>query len=143
LESRSCTSTFDGRYKSLANIADFVNRAGQEAGLDFNALYAIGTAVDEACSNIIEHAYQGEGKGQIECTCTITDEGLVIVLRDYGQPFDPDRILPPNRKMKLKDHPGHGLGLLFMRKMMDEVRFEFSHEEGNTLTMLKRKEHHS
>ncbi|WP_075071079.1 ATP-binding protein [Levilinea saccharolytica] len=42
--------------------------------------------MDEACSNIIEHGYQGQETGEIRCT-TLTDaKGLTIILEDRGQP---------------------------------------------------------
>jgi len=131
--------TFQGSYENLANIAAFVRQAAQEAGLGDFAMYMVETAVDEACSNIIEHAYGGEGKGEIQITCEETPTALTITIRDWGRPFDPDAIPDPEMHTDLEDLPGHGLGLFFIRKWMDDVRFNFS-GEGNILTLVKRKE---
>lgn len=98
------------------------------------------TAVDEACSNIIEHAYGGEGIGDIEITYQINAKCLTIILRDFGKPFDPSKIPEPQLTAPLEKRKSHGLGLFFIRKMMDEVHFDFSNETGNVLTMVKRKE---
>ena len=130
---------FPGRYSNLSEIASFVLSAAHEADLDAFACYAVETAVDEACSNIIEHAYQGEGRGEIECTCQVTPDQLVITLRDQGIPFDPSEVQTPDPTVGLEDHPGHGLGLYFIRQWMDEVHFQFSEEKGNILTLVKRK----
>ena len=89
---------FPGRFDSLAAISEFVVDAAKSAGLDEMAAYEIELAVDEACSNIIEHAYGGQDKGEIECECEVTDDGLTIILRDWGQAFDPS---------KIKDIDGH------------------------------------
>ena len=99
-------------------------------------------AVDEACSNIVEHAYGGEGRGDIECTCRVNDEGLTVILQDCGRPFDPSLVPEPNASPNLDDETctGGGLGLYFMRQLMDEVRFEFTPDSGNVVTMVKRKE---
>ena len=54
------SATFPGRFKSLAKISKFVIEAAKKAGLDDKAIYAVELAVDEAASNIIEHAYGGD-----------------------------------------------------------------------------------
>ena len=117
------TLTFSGRFDSLPMIADFVRMSAQEAGLSSFQIYAVETAVDEACANIIEHAYGGEGKGDIECSCTITKKGLTIILRDTGRPFNPKNIKNPDLNSSLEERSDHGLGLYFIRQWMDDVDF--------------------
>ena len=136
----SQTLTFPGQFDSLASISEFVTRAAEEAGLDECATYEVQMAVDEACSNIIEHAYDGEGRGDIECTCHIDEDKLSIVLRDHGIPFDPTNVLEPDLDAPLKKRKAGGLGMHFMRQLMDETRFERSPDSGNVLTMVKHKE---
>lgn len=136
------TLTFPGRFDSLPMIADFVRMSAQEAGLSSFQIYAVETAVDEACANIIEHAYGGEGKGNIECSCAITEKGLTIVLRDTGRPFNPKNIKNPDLNSSLEERSDHGLGLYFIRQWMDDVDFEFK-PGSNTLTMSKFKEKQS
>jgi len=136
----SQTLTFPGRFDSLAAISAFVIRAAEAAGLDARAVCAVQMAVDEACSNIIEHAYGDEGRGAIECTCRINDDGLTVTLRDYGRPFDPASVSEPDLHASLEDRNGGGLGLYFIHQLMDEVHFEFTPDSGNVLTMVKRKE---
>lgn len=135
----SQTHIFPGRFSSLSEISEFVTRAAREAGLDEDAISAVQLAVDEACSNIIEHAYGGEDRGEIECTCHINAEGLTVVLRDKGRPFDPAQVPEPDPHPDLKRCAVGGLGLHFMRKMMDEVRFEFTPDTGNILIMTKQR----
>ena len=134
------TLTLPGRFNSLAAISEFATRAAKSAGLDPCAVYAVQMAVDEACSNIIEHAYGGEGRGAIECTCRINDDGLTVIIRDHGRPFDPTIVPQPDLHASLEDRKGSGLGLYFMRQLMDEVHFEFAPDSGNVLTIVKRKE---
>ena len=52
-----------GQFDHLEQISKFVEQSGVEAGLDTTAICRCQLAVDEACTNIIEHAYQGEGRG--------------------------------------------------------------------------------
>ena len=133
------TAVFPGKFNSLAKIGAFVVQAAKEAGLDEKATYAVELAVDEACSNIIEHAYGGEGKGEISCSCQITANGLTIVLKDQGRPFKPDKVPSPNVKVPLNKLNPRGAGLYLIRNMMDDVQFKFSKDEGNVLTMSKNK----
>ena len=127
---------FPGDYVSLAEIAAFVRQAGVAAGFDPLALYQIETAVDEACSNIIEHAYGGERRGEIECSCEITERGLTITLKDRGKAFKPEKIAAPDLKAPLGKRQAHGLGLHFIRQWMNEVHFDFK-DGVNTLTLIR------
>ncbi len=132
-------AVFPGRYQSLASISEFVLQAAQQAGLDGKATYAVQMAVDEACTNIIEHAYGGEGNGTITCSVGYDPHSLTIELEDHGKPFNPKRIKNPNTHLPLSRRKEGGLGLFFIRQYMDEVRFEFLAGKGNRLIMVKHK----
>jgi len=132
------TEIFPGRFESIPKIRDFIVNAAVNAGLNEPDLYAVELAVDEACSNIIEHAYGGEGIGDIQCTCKVSDNDLTIILKDYGRPFEPESVPEPNFNAPLEKLKPGGAGLYLMRKMMDEVQFEFTPEDGNILVMVKR-----
>lgn len=134
------TRTFAGRFASLAAIGEFIAGAAEAAGLDPRDVHEVELAVDEACSNIITHAYGGEGRGDIEVSYRIEGDGVTVILRDCGAPFDPDRVPRPDLQVPLQERNGGGLGLHFIRGLMDEVRFEFTPDSGNVLTMVKRRE---
>ncbi len=133
------TKTFPGRFSSLSKISAFVTQTARKAGLGEAAVYAVELAVDEAATNIIEHAYQGEGRGEICCILEIIPEGLQVTLQDWGIPFNPLDVPEPTINVPLEQVQSSGLGLFFMRKLMDEVRFEFTEENGNTVTMIKKR----
>jgi serine/threonine-protein kinase RsbW len=136
----STTLIFSARFENLEKICNFVDEIAKQAGFDEMARYSIKTAVDEACSNIIDHAYGGEGDGDIECTCKTIDDSIKVILRDHGQSFDPAMVPEPDLFSPIEIRKEHGLGLYFMRKLMDEVHFEFSDKTGNVLTMVKHRE---
>lgn len=127
-----------GKYENLVKISEFVRLAANEAGLDSVSIYQVETAVEEACANIIEHAYGKENVGDIDCNCEARPDELTVILHDWGKPFDPAKIRPPNLNAPLKKRRAHGLGLHFIRQWMDEVHFDFTEENGNTLTLVKR-----
>ncbi|MDY6846717.1 MAG: ATP-binding protein [Chloroflexota bacterium] len=133
------TKTFPGNFKSLELISKFIVKQAQKAGFNPDDVYAIQTAVDEACSNIIDHAYRGEDLGTIIIKVNEKENSLHIVLRDKGKPFDPNDVPQPNINSSLENRKERGLGIFFMRNLMDQVIFEFSEEKGNKLTLVKNK----
>nr|WP_256489240.1 ATP-binding protein [Pleionea sp. CnH1-48] len=91
-------------------------------------------AVDEACQNIIRHAYQSEQGGLIDLALYLTNNTLSVELVDYAQPCNPDCCVPKPREPL---QPG-GLGLHFMNELMDSVSYEKPPAgAGNRLVMTK------
>lgn len=131
-------ATFPGRYESLERICDFVGKAAEKAGFDKKAIYAVKLAVDEACCNIIDHAYGGEGIGDLDCSVEIGEGAITIILRDHGRPFNPENVPAPRLGLPLSRLRPRGVGLYLIRKMMDSVHYESTPESGNVLTMVKR-----
>ena len=132
--------TVAGYFSSLAQIADFVTQAATQAGLNDKACYEVQMAVDEACSNIIEHAYGGESKGKIQLNCQIQDEGLQVTILDQGTPFEPEQMPELDTKAPLEARSRRGMGLFFIRKLMDRVEYKFSPAKGNQLILFKRRD---
>jgi serine/threonine-protein kinase RsbW len=133
------TAIFPARFDQLDTIREFASQAARDAGMDDSETYSIELAIDEACTNIIEHAYQGENRGDIECTCDSNDASLTLVIRDHGKPFDPSRLVSPNLDADIEHRVVGGLGVFLMKQVMDEVHFEPMGEYGNVLTMVKRR----
>jgi len=133
------TKFFTGDYSSLAPISEFIAQIAEDEGFSNSDVYAIKLAVDEACTNIIEHAYGGEGKGDIQCTCDSDKDKLTVTLRDWGKTFDPNYVPSPDFDVPLEELKIRGAGLFFMRKSMDEIRFKFDPKQGNSLVMVKHK----
>ena len=132
------TLTVPGRYDRLEQICAFVAEAATEAGLDDMESNRCQLAVDEACTNVIEHGYDGEDRGQIEISCKAYPGELTIIIQDFAARFDPTSVSEPERGASLEEMRIGGLGLYFMRQVMDAV--EFSYENGgNRLTLVKRK----
>jgi len=130
--------TVPGRFEYLATIADFISEAGRDAGFDQDMIFHVQMAVDEACSNVIEHAYQGQDRGDITLSCDCNGKEWIIAIYDTGRSFDPSLVPEPNLKANLDEIKTGGLGLYFMRQLMDEVEFSFDRERGNKLRMVKR-----
>lgn len=139
-ERLECTAVFPARCECLVEIVAFVTGVARRAGLSPDAIQAVQLAVDEACMNIIEHAYRGIEGGNIECLCCVDSRGLTITLIDHGIPFDFDKVPQPCLSANLEERSERGLGVYIMCRLMDEVRHTFSPQSGNVLTMVKYRE---
>ncbi len=131
------TRVFPAQFEYLDAIRDFAAEAARLAAMDEKDVYNVQLAADEAASNIIEHAYEGVPDGSIEVSTQVTREALTITLRDQGKYFDASAVADPDIDSALDDRAIGGLGLFFMRKLMDQVSFESQPGQGNLLTMVK------
>ncbi|MGB8644581.1 MAG: ATP-binding protein [Anaerolineae bacterium] len=125
-------------FSNLGAVADFITHAAGESGLDESASYNAQMAVDEAVTNVIEHAYHGRQDGQIFISCESDDDEFIIVIQDYGKPFDFNKVPKPRVKGPLARRSIGGLGVFFMKKLMDKVEFSSSADRGNRVRMVKR-----
>ena len=92
-------------------------------------------AVDEACQNVIRHAYGGSPDGEITLEIRLRDNVLIIRLRDFAETIDVSTVKPRD----LDDLKPGGLGTHFIREVMDEVAFiQPPSGGGNLLRMTKR-----
>jgi serine/threonine-protein kinase RsbW len=133
------TLTIPGRFDRIREACDFVVAGAEGAGFDPDELFRIQLACDEACTNIIEHAYGAEDAGPISISWQNSKGAFTIELRDNGRPFRPDDIPSPSvpdSASDVDDLKVGGLGLHFMRTLMDEVVFSFD-DKGNKLVMKK------
>ena len=127
-----------GKYKNLIRISQVVEEAANEANLDELAIYDVKLAVDEACSNIIEHAYDGEeGKGEIHCECDVMEDGLRVIIYDQGKSFNLDKIPIIDLDTPIEEVEAGGAGIYLMHKLMDRVEYDSGTEAGNKIILIK------
>jgi serine/threonine-protein kinase RsbW len=134
--------TIPGRYDHIRQVCQFIAAGAQTAGLDEAAMFQVELACDEACTNIIEHAYGKEDAGNIQAAWATDGRSFTITLHDNGRSFDPRAVEDP-AVINLETTPDPdelkigGLGIHFMRNLMDEIHYHFDKKQGNTLTMVK------
>jgi len=93
------------------------------------------TAVEEIFVNIAAYAYKPEEKGNVTVSVTI-DEKAVIRFVDFGEPFNPLETDAPDLEGPIKDRKIGGLGIHFVKNMMDNVEYEHTNGK-NILTVTK------
>ncbi len=85
--------------------------------------FEIETALREALANAIIHGAKNDPSKKIEC-CVACDEsrGMLIIVRDPGQGFDPASLPSPTFGQNV--YSEHGRGIYLINLLMDEVRYE-------------------
>ncbi|EFO79566.1 anti-anti-sigma factor [Oscillochloris trichoides DG-6] len=131
------TITLTADLDALAKISAFITEAAEQCGLDERATWQVQLAVDEAATNVIQHAYDLEHPGNITLSWACESSRFIITLRDQGRQFDPQSVPEPDISSPLEDRQVGGLGIYLITRLMDEARFDFHPQEGNVLTMVK------
>jgi len=85
-------------------------------------------------TNVIRHAYAG-GSGKMTVLVRAAHDKIEIVIEDLGKKFDPTQVPPP----ELPRHKPGGLGVHFIRTIMDEMIYDPQCLEGNRLRLIKHK----
>jgi sigma-B regulation protein RsbU (phosphoserine phosphatase) len=123
------------RPRELAGIRAAVRESALSAGCSEAGAHDIVMAVDEACQNIIRHAYGGECEGDIVLRIERQGDALVFSLIDFAPPVDPEKVKP----RELDDVRPGGLGTFLIQEVMDSAEFrEPPPGCGNLLRMVKR-----
>ncbi len=119
----------------LRLIRTAVGESSRLVGCSENVARDVTLAVDEACQNIIRHAYKDLPEGEIVVEIIREDGKLIIFLKDFAPTIDPKTVRPRN----LEDIRPGGLGTHLIREIMDEVAFlEPPLAGGNVLRLVKR-----
>lgn len=116
---------------------DFVIRLARAVGFGEQLLGQIELAVDEACSNVVDHAYAHIEPGDMEISCHFDGHEFVIGVRDWGKGFDLEKVAEPDVTAPLAERTLGGLGLFLIKQMMDRVQYSSDPVQGNKLEMMK------
>lgn len=126
---------FFSQPNRLRLVRSLVLAAAELYGYDSKTAKDIVLAVDEACQNVIRHAYKGREDGEITLQIRRNGNEIVILLRDFADVIDVSKVKP----RALSDVRPGGLGTHLIREIMDEVTFlPPPADGGNLLKMVKR-----
>jgi len=129
------------RYEStacpneLCEIRKQVGIACKKLGFAQPEIDAITLAIDEACTNIIRHAYANCKNGHVLLQVLTDGEHAIFRLHDNAKKVPKDCL-----QVKKKDlHEPGGLGIMLMRQIMDWVGFVHTAQcKGNILELKKK-----
>ena len=133
-----------GEGSSLAHIREFIVDLAQKIGFTAEDVARIEMSVDEACSNVVKHAYSADKQWrwqhrdpEIRLAIRLESNQLVIEINDHGQRFDFAGYQPADIQVRAQDMQTGGYGIAIMRQFMDEVTYSSSDATGNTLRLVK------
>ncbi|MGH7739864.1 MAG: ATP-binding protein, partial [bacterium] len=121
----------------LLTIKDFIQRVCDAAGCSSKESSSVKLAVDEACSNIVRHAYVGVTGGKIALEAGIGRKNLRIVITDFGKSFDFRNVEAPDLNHYVDIGKKGGLGIFLIRKIMYKVVYR-SQAGRNELILYRR-----
>jgi serine/threonine-protein kinase RsbW len=122
---------------NLARLLGFVEDTCSEAGLDEEVRFAVRLAGEEACCNVIGHAYEGVAPGPISLSLRCDDAQVRLVIEDRAPVFLPADAPAPDLAADWETRRVGGLGWHLIRQLMDEVRHEPLADGGNRLELVK------
>ena len=94
-------------------------------------------AVDEACSNVVKHAYTDNLKHFIEVEIVHNEYAFTVVVSDRGRGFDPSKLPQTDMKLYLEKYQVGGLGIHLMKSLMDYVEYSINPGKKNQVIMKK------
>jgi serine/threonine-protein kinase RsbW len=134
---KKISKTVLSRTDHLLEVRDFVSEAARQFGFSEEDVANIVLAVDEACTNIIKHAYQYAPDKEIMIAIVRNNGTFEVKIKDNGKNFDPDALRTPDLKRNLSHHRRGGLGVYLMRKLMDKVEYNFEAGHSNEVSLVK------
>lgn len=123
--------------ENLALIREFVTSVGRQATLNEVDITNLELAVDEACANVIEHAYGHDTTKAVSIRAIFDDEKLLISVIDEGLGFDPSKVQQESVEQLVHERKSGGLGIRLIRTLMDEVSYDIVPGQKNELHMTK------
>lgn len=142
-DSKSCswefTVTAQAELDQIPQIKEAIDKVMQENGFCQREVQEVQLAVEEACTNIVLHAYEGR-EGFIYVSVGIQKDRLEIMIEDNGPPFDPTEHITLERTAHDKiEGPVGGWGIGLIRTLMDEITYE--RRPGKNILCLVKKKH--
>jgi anti-anti-sigma factor len=125
-----------GEEGQLSRVRDFVIEVCTEAGFSNRETNNTKLAVDEACTNIIKHAYDAQ-QGDITIKAVLRPGSVDITLTDTGKKFDFASVKDPDLDQYVESGKKGGLGVFLINRLMDNVSYR-STEAGNEITLSKK-----
>lgn len=118
-------------------VGAYVKAVANKIGFNEEELMMIELGVDEAFTNIVEHAFVAGEEATFDVLCEPVPLGIGIALREQGMPFDPTKLPEYDPELSLDQQTGKGLGLYLMKQAMDEVAFHNLGKAGKETLLVK------
>jgi len=122
---------------NLELIREFISGLAHKVGFDAQNINKIELAVDEACTNVIAHAYNNDENQEIEISVQIKKDKFTVIVADKGKGFDFNHLEVPNMDKYMAELRVGGLGIYLIKSLMDEVDYQTRPDGKNEVRMTK------
>lgn len=131
------TYTLRNELSEIPGLAERIEAFGAEGSLSIQHIYQLNLVLDELITNIVSYGYDDDRPHEIQLQLRAEPGLLIAVLSDDGKPFNPLEEAPAAvLEGSIEDRPIGGLGIHFMRTLMDEVAYQ-READHNRLTLIK------
>ena len=131
--------TIPAQMSYLIQVREFIEHIGKKYKFHDKIVNSFKLVVDEACTNIIRHGYRDIKNGEITIKAIIRRLSLTMIIIDQGQSYDPRQANTPDLAKYVDIGKKGGLGILMMRKLMDDMQYTVT-ERGNEFRLTKYRE---
>ncbi|HKX31831.1 MAG TPA: ATP-binding protein [Blastocatellia bacterium] len=135
---RKFTLQVPSSTENLALIREFVASIGKQAQMSETDISQLELAVDEACANVIEHAYGHDISKEVMVRAVFDEDEIRISIIDTGRGFDPAKAQPESIEKLVSERKSGGLGIRLINSLMDDVSYEITPGQKNELHMTKK-----
>ena len=114
----------EAKKENFEKVLAFVDEALEKAGVPYEVQLSVEMAIEEIYLNIVYYAYaQKDGDAIILADINEKDKILTLTFIDEGPEYNPLLKEDPDTTMDIMDRPIGGLGILMVKKMMDDVAY--------------------
>jgi serine/threonine-protein kinase RsbW len=128
--------TIVNRRAEFARVTSLVDQLGVKYRLPQEVIADVCLALDEILTNITDYAYTDDAEHEIHIRFEALDNVLEAVIEDDGAPFNPLAISAPDISAPLHERRVGGVGIHFVRNLMDKVVYD---RVGNRNHLMLRK----
>ena len=122
-----------GETSAIPPVVEQIMEVVREQGCADHAEFEIEVSLYEALANAVEHGCGHDPEKKVEVVvCCEEHRGMIIIVRDPGEGFQPDEV--PSPVVGKNIYADSGRGIFLINQLMDEVRFE---RNGTEIWMIK------
>ncbi|HLW27878.1 MAG TPA: ATP-binding protein [Kiloniellales bacterium] len=113
----------------LDRLAAAVEDFCADQGVPMQAAYHLNLVLDELVTNIVSYGYdEGSGEREIRISLKREPAAVQVGVEDDGRPFNPLEVAQPDVDAPVETRPIGGLGVHFLRTLMDELCYRRENE---------------
>ncbi len=131
------TFILKNKLSEVRTLATAVFEFGKENNLSREIMHDVNLTLEELLANVIFYGYKDKKEHEILIHLTLEKKELILQFEDDGVPFNPLEFpIPDMKKLQKVIHEG-GMGIHFVRSLMDEIKYK--RKQGKNILLMKKK----